>query len=1185
MFFDFSDNKALPQRNTTETFNQVGKKLNLELIGKIVFEYDSDLIDRDTAIKRLRSEANYPSFFGVDRLLVKKEQPEQKLDEDSIKIQNNDFSPYGAWEYFNERLSNSEREQYNRKAIEILGKSKEQKLDQKDLLTLRRYSGFGGIDAGNERGVLYDYYTSPPVAHLTWQLLRNSCDIEYGGKILEPSCGTGVFFETAPKDCALSFTGVELDKRTAQIAQLLYTDKYKEILNMSFEAFNLSDKSGEYDHIIGNAPFGERSAALSSLDMPNEKSLDNYFVSRSIDNLKDDGTMALIVAPGVLENKTNEDYRLGLCKKAQFIGAVKLPNRSFHHTHTQVTPDILLFRKYPNDIKERLSAIDNKIFKTLPLYDENFINGTYFENHPNHVAGVLSKGTGQWGNDEVKGDITPESLKQILSSFTPAEPNHDNIFEQIREDYDLPKVSKIGDTLNLTNSEIVQLNNKELRHGALKLHEDKTYILSDKYSWILASEDKKIAEKLFDIKAITAEVHAIQYAMQIPTLTSAKNTLRINQYQNLCQNLLSEYQQKYKTLPADDPDIKKFVRDNPAVQGIYEAFLAPTDPLLTDNNVYKKDIEIVNGHNMAITALLTLREKMKDGTEENIRAMFPQSVDTLIEEMKNHNDIFFTPQGGFQLREDFISGDAWKKIDELRKIAQTESVDWSKKLLLRGADELEKAVGWAPIEEADFSPRSSWVPQVIVRDWISSEDGLGNKNLYRLGKNEEGKWGVTHHNNDAWQEYSDPITYYLNGQKQRSRNIDTDAFNKEHDDLFRSFISNHEEYRKQLESEYNRKFKTHIIAPVKTYPVEISGWRNAEEGGKTLKPHQWQSIHHLYRNQCGISALGTGFGKTVTAISLMSLLRQEGKSHRIFLQVPNNKVKDWIEEISNVRPDLKIASIDPEEPGYQSRDKRYAKYQAMARSNADIILMPESSASEIGLKPENDKRVTENIAFNYKLEKSDGTARQQQMAELKGEKKAVSGKTNVTVCFEDFGCDALFVDEAHRYKNLFTSSLSRETGLNDGRQSAKAMSLYKKSEYIREQNQGKNVYLLTATPLTNSPLEYYNMMQYIAPEELRRMGVSTIDGFIREFANIEQGWLYDWSNGQAKQGNILTGFKNLQTLQNLFFTYTDLQNNPDAIGLDKPKAENKPHIIPADKKQMSVVKQISDELEKYKKMP
>jgi len=1293
MFFDFNEGMQVTRPKIPESQAPIKKKLDINHANFIISEYKSFLIDRDTAIARLRVEANYPSFLGVDRILIRNEQQEQKKENksfnlgygemsngtvvwnrnkeidndyetvahiqedgsinyktndipDSIKkeieeaansfyknntnteekVKNNNhgfgrsqagierrlnvnfdkkldkwteqveranekyvpkFQPYGSWTNFNGvRLSNYDRNHYNKASLEIIEKSKTQKLDQKDLLTLRRYSGFGGIDAGNERGVLYDYYTSPPVAHITWQLLNKICVIN-GSKVLEPSCGTGVFFEYAPKDKSLSFTGVELDKRTSQIAQLIHTNENTEVKNMSFEAFNLSDKSGEYDLVIGNAPFGERSAALSSLDMPNEKSLDNYFVSRSIDNLKEGGTMALIVAPGVLENKTNENFRLELCKKASFIGAVKLPNRSFHHTHTQVMPDILLFQKLPKDIQSRLSALDDNTFKLTPAYDDIFVSGKYFEHYQKHIAGELSKGTGQWGNDEVKGDISLDNMEQIISSFTPSEHFYSldkNAIDNIRDNYELPKVSKIGDTLNLSNSEIVQLDNKQLRHGAIKLLDNKVYILSDKHSWHLASENKILVDKLLDIKIISSQVHTIQQAMQIqndPSLKLANN--RIPRFQEECKKLLSEYQQKYKTLPADDPDIKRFTRDNPAVQGIYEALLAPTDPLLTEKNVYKKDVEIVDGHNMAITTLLTLREKMKDGTEENIRAMFPLNVDTLIEEMKNHNDIFFTTQGYFQLREDFISGDAWKKIDELKETAQNESIKWKKELLLRGADELEKAVGWTPIEEADFSPRSSWISPEIVRNWVSSGEGLGKSIFANLVKNDEGKWGITHYN--KWQEYNDSITYYLNGQKQRSRNIDTDAYNKEHDDLFRSYISNHEEYRKLLESEYNRKFKTHIIAPVKTYPVEIKGWRNAEEGGKTVKPHQWQSIHHLYRNQCGISALGTGFGKTVTAISLMSLLRQEGKAHRIFLQVPNNKIKDWIEEIHDVMPSLKIASIDPEEPGYSSRDKRYAKYQAMARSDADIILMPESSASEIGLSPENDKRVSENVAFNYKLEKADGTARQQQKAELKGEKKAVSGKTNVTVCFEDFGCDALFVDEAHRYKNLFTSSLSRETGMNDGRQSDKAMSLYKKSEYIREHNQGKNVYLLTATPLTNSPLEYYNMLQYIAPDELRRMGVSTIDGFIREFANIEYGWLYDWSKGQPKEGNILTGFKNLQTLQNLFFTYTDLQNNPDAIGLDKPKAENKPHIIPADKKQMSVVKQISDRLESYKKHP
>ena len=1083
---------------------------------------------------------------------------------------------YGAWTDFNSRLSVQERKRYNNEAIAVLEKAGENTVNDNDRAVLRRYSGFGGISAAGERGVLYDYYTSPPVARLVWQLLEKSGSIEFGAKVLEPSCGTGVFFEFAPKK-PLSLTGVELDSRTAQVAQHLFWQGNIKILNQSFEAFNLSDKAGNFDHVVGNAPFGERSAGTAALDVPEEKSLDNYFVSRSIDNLKDGGTMALIVTPGVLENKTNEEFRLSLNKKAQFIGAVKLPNRSFRHSHTQVMPDILLFRKYPDDIQRRIAALDDDTFKATGLFDSDFVSGTYFDNHPEHIAGTLSRGTGQWGNDEVKGDITPESMEQILSTFTPADSNLENIFRQIKEDYQLPEVSPAKTVIRLSGEELSQVESKMLRHGAIKIDEHRVYLLTEDHQWALVSENKTLADKLQSIKAIADTVHAIQDGMKGQSPAAA-----IQELQQQCRDQIAGYRETYKAIPDADADVRRFTRENPAVQGIYEALLPPDDPLLHTENVYRKNIELLDGHNAAVSALLALREKMKDGTEANIRAFFPDEADALMQKMREHNDVFITPQGEFQLREDFIAGDAWEKIDTLRQSAERETEAWKKKLVLHGADELEKAVGWTPIENADFSPRSSWIPAEIVREWASSNEALGLSHLVFLAKNDEGKWGKL--GGGAWQEMNDPLIYYLNGQKQRSQRIDTDAYNKEHDELFRSFISNHESYRARLESEYNRKFKTHIIAPVKTYPVAIAGWRNAEEGGKTVQPHQWQSVHHLYRQQCGISALGTGFGKTVTSIDLMSLLRQEGKGSRVFLQVPNNKVKDWIEEIRDVMPSLKIASIDPEEPGYSSRDRRYAKYQAMARSDADIIIMPESAGSEIQLSPENDERVSKNVSMLYRMEKSDGTARQQERAAQKGEYKARSGKTNVTVCFEDFGCDVLIVDEAHRYKNLFSSTLSRETGLNDGRQSAKAMSLYKKSEYIREQNNGKNVFLLTATPLTNSPLEYYNMMQYIAPEELRRMGISTIDGFIREFADIETGWMYDWGTGQAKQGRVLTGFKNLPTLQNLFFTYTDLQNNPEAVGIEKPLAENQPHIIAADEKQSAVIRSISLELDRYKSM-
>jgi hypothetical protein len=292
-----------------------------------------------------------------------------------------------------------------------------------------------------------------------------------------------------------------------------------------------------------------------------------------------------------------------------------------------------------------------------------------------------------------------------------------------------------------------------------------------------------------------------------------------------------------------------------------------------------------------------------------------------------------------------------------------------------------------------------------------------------------------------------------------------------------------------------------------------------------------------------------------------------------------------VKEIHDVLPNRKVGFVDPEMRGYSSRETRYALYQRLASSEYDIILMPESAASEIQLTPEHDAAITGGVISKHLVEKTDASERNRENTKENAARKLENGKTNRTIYFEDFGCDAVFVDEAHRYKNLFTSSLSRETGLNDGRTSAKAMALFKKTEYIRQNNDGKNIFLLTATPLTNSPLEYYNMLMFIAPEELEKFGIYTIDGFIKNFAHIEQGYTYDWKTGDVASKRILTGFKNIQTLQNIFFKYTDYQNDPEKINLIKPAALNHPNVIPPNAKQTAVLKEISMELDAYIQCP
>ena len=1097
------------------------------------------------------------------------------------------LSPYGSWADYNKRLTSSERSKRNKEAITILSKPKNQiTTAEKDIL--RSYSGWGGLSASNERGVLYDYYTSPPIAAFVWQILNRIHPIQKNTNILEPSCGTGVFFAYGPKD--VSYTGVELDQRSATIASILHPDI--SIISTSYEAFNLSgNNTNQFDHIIGNVPFGERTLKTSFMDIPEEKSLDRYFISRSIDNLKPSGIMALITHPGILSNKSNSEWRLSINRKAQFIGAIKLNDHSFNHTHTSIQPDILLFKKHPEHIEQRLQTFSVSDLQTIGLSQDDWTNGTYFNSHPNHIMGTVLSKKGQWGSDVISGDVSPETLQAMLLTFIPEPTISEQVYEQIRETISLPKQTVKTPNLFLTDDEIEALEHKSLSIGSVKVIDTAVYILSDSYIWNLVRDDKSLAERINSVLSIAEKIKTIRNQM--------REGQNVSSLQESTSIALNAYKDRYNEYPKDDPLINRFLRNHPSVSGIYEALINPASDILILSNLYDSNGIPINGHNRAVEALLLLQQRMLYANAETINQYFPDEAEELLAEMCQNPDIFLSDQYNWQLREDFISGNAWDKIDTLKALVENEGDTAQKDKCRYGISELEKAIGWIPIEEADFSPHSSWLPEVIINAWISDEDGLDRSVLLRYGnlsRNESGKWGIRYNDNHSlydytnrchrsvnkgqWEDLADEIVYYLNMQKQRSKYNPTEIFNREHNDNFKNYIANHQTYRDELEVKYNRIFNTEISVPVKTYPVYLDGWLTGE---KILKPHQWQSVHLLYREGKGISSLGTGFGKTLVGTALHALLKQEGQIKRAWFQVPNNKVKDWIKEIHDVLPNRTIGFVDPEMPGYSSRDKRYALYQKLANSNYEIILMPESSAGEIQLSPEQDRIITEEVIYKHVGEKGEGRS-DRFIENLKESvnRKLENGKTNRTICFEDFGCDALFVDESHRYKNLFSSTLSRETGLNDGRQSAKAMALFKKTEYIRRTNYGKNVYLLTATPLTNSPLEYFNMLMYIAPEELERFGISTIDGFIKNFADIETGTAYNWQNGTITEKKILKGFKNIQALQSIFFKYTDYQNDPQKINIEKPDAYNHPNVIPLNIEQTGILQGISEELERYK---
>jgi N12 class adenine-specific DNA methylase/predicted RNA methylase len=204
----------------------------------------------------------------------------------------------------------------------------------KDLLTADEYELA-------KSSILNAYYTSNEVISGLWDKLITAGFT--GGKVLEPSCGTGKFLSLCPLKNNVEFTGVELDPIPAQIAGLLNPNS--KIYNSPFEEVSFPDNY--FDLVIGNVPFGAykvHDPRYNALDL----SIHNYFIAKSLDLVKEGGVICLITSPYTLDSK-NTNFRERLSKRSELITAFRLPSEAFKtSSNTEVSADVLILRKNNN---------------------------------------------------------------------------------------------------------------------------------------------------------------------------------------------------------------------------------------------------------------------------------------------------------------------------------------------------------------------------------------------------------------------------------------------------------------------------------------------------------------------------------------------------------------------------------------------------------------------------------------------------------------------------------------------------------------------------------------------------------------------------------------------------------------------------------------------------------------------
>ena len=176
---------------------------------------------------------------------------------------------------------------------------------------------------------------------------------------------------------------------------------------------------------------------------------------------------------------------------------------------------------------------------------------------------------------------------------------------------------------------------------------------------------------------------------------------------------------------------------------------------------------------------------------------------------------------------------------------------------------------------------------------------------------------------------------------------------------------------------------------------------------------------------------------------------------------------------------------------------------------------------------------------------------------------AGNGIKDRAVDFADLGVDALFVDESHEFKNLSYTTTMNVSGLGNITGSAKALDMFIKCRYLQKQHEGRGVYFMTGTPISNTIAEVYTLQRYLQMDELKAKNIEYFDAWASTFGQITNGWELDATGVNYKLKSRFASFQNVPELLSMYRSFADVVTKND-LDEQAQKAGMRPLTPPVD---------------------
>ncbi len=987
-----------------------------------------------------------------------------------------------------------------------------------------------GGTAKEGRGILDEYYTQDKIVDAVRNLIKDHFKTLNEISVLEPSVGTGNFiYATNELSVNSKITGFEINETTAKIAKILHPEA--DINLRSFETEFIDDRGNRkdskdflerYDLVIGNPPYGEHRGFYKRLgEEPKISKYEDYFVKRSLDSLKPNGVLAMVLPSSWLNRQSN-------LKNANILEGFRLPSGAF--AGTQIGTDIIILRKNSQNISTDIS--------------------NYFDYNPARILGETREKTNRFGRLEnyIHGNLD-EALFKIEHFKNRKETERiGNLFE----DLFLEEEAKVENKVSVPKKGIAEIEdparieNKNKNKNELNVTEAKEKI-------------DQVLSKLNDIK------------FKSPTITT-----EISKYQKLREDLIT------KPTSFSDEKLKELIEKSDRIISIHNTraekeYQVQTKPQLKKGILkyqFSKQDQIVN----------TFLQNSSDITKEQIEAFRDTSYDGTLNNRGKHykfanfidgnwvHDFYYTEGNIYakleQLERDFCRSSASNFLINDKIGAGTAGQYEKQKALLENV--LPKAKS---LDEIYISPNHEFVHKFelgqIKKDQYNhitkrTESVIVDYNLAEKFKDFVGTLSSeAFAGSSAWEVRSFVDNETVTGSDKERNALVRERRKAAANDLFYKFVREElsDDIRNRFVKEFNRNYNNIHVPDYSKFPLFSRIYLHFKGQELRLTEVQKAGIGRQTAKGVGLLAHEVGFGKTLSGILSMHEAMERGNAKRPIIVVPNDSIlKQWVETIFETIPNAKVNVL-----GNLGKDYDLSKFD---NKDGEITIVTYEGFNNIGFSSEITEELSSKFSYISASEMKGVTNTERELQIELQKEKEIEGKMKRGKIYdwEDFGFDHLTYDEVHNANHIVGKVKIEDRRFasdfrSQNQQTSKlGINTWMAAQYIQDKNDGRNVTLLSATPFTNKPLEYYSILSLIANKRLEESGYFNVNTFFETFMEADNDMEID-AKGDVKFKANVRRFKNNSLFQQLLSEFIDIKGEEDNPELIRPNKINKEYKI------------------------